>query len=375
DESMAALTYFLYTDSKLRQLKREIDYFMVIDFGGGTTDITVGKRRDDVFEPIIASGDPEFGGKDVNKWICDICGLEDSPDIELQAETLKLKLDGKDKNPWKEYAAKIPMKNRLDYEDFSNELLRRLKERFSFILKDIILNDLKPVLTADSYHKNLNEDGGGSEESEKPKLNTETKPKNLYVFLAGGSSSLSLFKELIVEIIKDLLMDTDLENVLDVKDKIRNAPEPKKCVSRGAYLYESTSVIDVRKGDASRMISAIRVLWPVFGNLDVVRKKFPRIITYPISATESCNYAVILDRNTTIPSQTVTFVPQEVFQIRDETCPIELYVQRGCTAPYLHPLDDGITSSVPKKINSSAPLEVRIDENNKIRVTSKNKPI
>ena len=341
DESLAAISYTISVDKHLREEKNNIDFAMVIDFGGGTTDITVVENIAGKFTPIIAGGDPEFGGKEITEWLRDILQIEE---IEA-AELSKRKLG--DPSAWKEWKDRLGnIKKSLD--KVRRELKKRLKKEFTRILNDIVADIGESLI----------------------RRNNRNVIKNMYVFLAGGSSALYGYEDLVDEIIRDLIKRHEIENMLNLKE-VNLVKEPKKCVSRGAFIYKNIGDIDII---INQNVSPFRVLWALPSGISPKRMK---VISAKVKwqnkhgkvEDAERQFAVILDRNQPVPTpekEKKELILYEDMNITKDPCPVQIYTQVGSASPKFYQFKP--EDNIPQEISCHDHFLVYLDSNYKLKM-------
>lgn len=342
DESLAAMTYFSQTDDQIAELKQDTDLFMVIDFGGGTTDITVVEKDQNRLVPIIAGGDPEFGGKDVTRWVQEALGLA----LIQTAEEAKRHLWNKE--DWDEYAAAALESITASYEEVAGAVKAKLKWELVRILDDI-LSDLNDILMGRAKGRDQ---------------------KKLVVLLAGGASALGGYTELVEEVLREIINIPPRDRPIELK-LVSAGKDPKKCVSRGAFIYESGGGTEVAR---DRNISSLRVLWAL--SRDTLPPPHTKIIEYSPRVEQTTSsvslahrYAVLLERNLPVPTPPSALREMTLFgdlnMIRDSS-PILLYTQAGSGPP--RPCELRPEDMVPDSIGSLTPFIVYLDENANVRM-------
>jgi len=187
--------------------------------------------------------------------------------------------------------------------------------------------------------------------------------------LAGGSSALSGYDSLVSKIFKDLKDKFDLEDKISLKG-VSSVPEPKRCVSRGAYIYQNQRNVNL---DMSRPISPHRVLWPLPLGANPTNVRTTTINFYnshDIGSTSSSDrYAIIIDRNTPVPTpdaEKKIISLREDLGINSSSQPFKLFTQIGSATPLTYrfqPIDD-----IPEMIEPDTKFCVFLDKNNKIMV-------
>ncbi len=212
DESMAALRYGLQRVPDL--LKEPETMIMVIDFGGGTTDITVveRKRSDKAFlyKVLAWGGDPSFGGSNVDaliKSIIDeILGTPtEMPPGEAQSIKHNLAPGALERHLQKAYQFGIYEKIAVALR---KEIHDRINERFDIMLKGV----LERVMKSPRYDLPLQ------------------------VLLAGNASRLHGFADIIRLLIQGQLRDPYKDLGLRYNG-VFHADQPKYCVSIGAFMH------------------------------------------------------------------------------------------------------------------------------------------
>ena len=341
DESMAAMTYFLTQMDPSDKIHETADFIMVIDFGGGTTDIAIAEKRNDIYHPIISGGDPKLGGKEITDWVGKYLKVTLG-----QAESIKCSLI--DENRWERVAKSNKLKATI--QQVRAHIMDRLKPKLKLILHEAIFD-----LINDAYNIGENEQN-----------------QKLVIMLAGGSSALLGYDLLVSEIIGELKRDLDPNNQIELEG-VFPITEPKRCVSRGAFIYQNLRSINL---DMSRPISPHRVLWPL--PLGAHPPQL-RSTTVTVQANDSWGtnsnfsteerFAVIIDRNTPVPTPPPD---RRVISLKEDLGisggfhPFKLFTQVGSATPLsyrFHPSDN-----VPEEIETDRRFSVYLDENSKIKV-------
>lgn len=316
DESLAALHYFLLSGESVSS-----DIIIVYDFGGGTTDVTAALREQSnnktSYTVIATSGDARFGGREINKFLREIyeakAGQEKQPDIFFEFA----KKDLEDERKWRERG--------LNRDVLFKGIIEKIKPKVRLILEDI-LQEL-----SDKLH------GLGSAQ----KMTVE-------FILAGGSSRLYGFRELVHDVASDLMRAYPFQLT-----NVRTLPRPKECVSIGAFLSKTAMPYDLI---SHHNVTPYRVLWLLPPGAK------PSLPTLPIMLEGENRICVeLIKRGVTFP-HTKTIKVSDLGQ-RGTEIPIEIYFQLGVGEPERYPIN--------KSVRQDATLEITLNEDKTLTLVEK----
>ena len=335
DESLAAMTYFFANCSQEENRIGSGDFAMIIDFGGGTTDITVVQKQKQSYFPVVSGGNPELGGKEITEWISDRIQIGIS-----EAEALKIRLARQ--SDWDIYTKALSLE--IERQSLIDELHKWLKGELWVIFQDILI-DLKELM-----------DGT---------LDVRT-PNNIMILLAGGSSALEGFLDLVSQTVGCLIDHLGMRHQLSLND-VHLISEPKKGVSRGAFIYKNEGVLNF---PADNNISPFRVLFPLPAGANPDGHKIIEADIKNRVEAQSVRkrFAVLIDRNQQVPTpenekHTLTLEDLDIIRA---TYPFQIYTQIGSAQPVRYPFEpDG---SVPDEISSGTSFSTYLDQNNNVRL-------
>jgi hypothetical protein len=196
DESMAVLWYA--SNEERLQAAREVPIFIVYDFGGGTTDVTVALREvggngQITYRPIIPHGDHNLGGHDVNEWLMETMPRDTVSSEEALYNTAEL--------------TKRDL-GRPEHKVYFDRIWEKLSVRVRAIFEDLF-DDLK----------------------------RQGHTGEIAIALAGGSSNLHNFPDLVYEVVSGLLESKPDWGLHLDRQRIIRLKQPKRSVSIGAYGY------------------------------------------------------------------------------------------------------------------------------------------
>jgi cell division ATPase FtsA len=310
DESYAALYYFFskYQTQKINlSALGDGDRILMYDFGGGTTDLTLIQfnKQKRMYKVIDVGGDTTLGGDDVTREIVRIVTEEIKGEMEESvAERVKLSMDDDRK-----YSGEWPEKPQIERQKLIGKIKDFLRPRVTTILKDIGLQVGKP-------NDNL-------------KL----------VVLAGGSSKLEGFEELIKELLPEV--------------NVGQLSKPKLGVAMGAFMYSEQPI------NLLRLTSIpYRVL------LALPSMAFGPIENIPVVLTENTSFATLIKKGEEYGEDgtiTKTYNRSDLGISPGSGGSLSFYFQYGVGRPrlrYIHRINNPNTTKII----------ITLDKNKKIHV-------
>ncbi|MBV6505702.1 MAG: Chaperone protein HscA [Syntrophorhabdaceae bacterium] len=348
DESIAALQYCL--EYELEFSTAQDGVIMVIDFGGGTTDITVVEKNRDknivVYDVVAWGGDPGFGGSNFDQLIVQTAEETQvllatpstvEPSLTLQSEELAL-MEAQAIKHLLHSGDQILgqyLKNR-NYVGLKGEKIPRLVHAF----RDKIEKRLKERVS-----KMI--DGVFSELEKLPGY-TNGNRRPLQVILAGNSSQVYGYEEIVHYEITSQLQKQHGALALNYI-RIFHPRQPKYCVAIGAFRY---GVMPIHQ-PAIREVCPFEVLISV--GHDIGGKN--------IKAHGSNKYYFIGSRKADLP-----FPPQEInldvlgFR-NDMDVNLSIYTQSGNENPEFYKT----LSFLRKNIRENTRLFIQVTEDAEIK--------
>jgi hypothetical protein len=219
DESRAALKYFLWKNPE----RRVPGYFVIYDFGGGTTDVTAVEVRCEHtgrirYIPCGTGGHPKLGGSDVTQWLSEAITKHPSvpSDAKVNAvrEIVKIALGRQD------FSAALEQLNLpSDYPEASRlrqELLEAIYDQLAGSVRRILEDIFGQIAAAASKRANG--------------------PLPLHLLLAGNASRLADFTQRVETIANTILHENGWLGSLFSSVSAEILDLPKASVVMGAFL-------------------------------------------------------------------------------------------------------------------------------------------
>lgn len=322
DESLAALHYLL--QSPMGETVKS-DIIIPYDFGGGTTDVTAVLResngKQQKYTVIATGGDSKFGGTDINELLRKIykeCNGGDRDDNWF--ELLKRRLG--DAESWEEYY------ENLDRNFFVRKLEELVEPKVKLILEDIL-----------------------QEVHEKLIGSTSSTEMSVEFILAGGSSNLYRFPELIKNVAMDLMQEYPFRLT-----NVKKLNPPKQGVSCGAFLAGTAKTYELV---SKHNVTPYSVLWilPKGANPTDSLKRRKKCGTIFLDG-DPYTFVEIIKRGTEFPCREEINIAELGYSEGQKNIPIEVYCRLGVSE-----LSDRDRDDTSKTVDGNSVLTVILDEN------------
>jgi len=312
DEPLAALYYFLQKHKKNLSLDA-IDYFLIYDFGGGTTDVSILKKESRLngnieYAPIRAGGNPRFGGMDLDMKLKEILGEVGSNIKDYDIEGLKCNLNKEEY--WENFLKSVSESETQLPKDVEQRTVQAFNSYVKAEVKKILATEL-----ADHHIRNL------------------TDQKSLYILLAGGSSNLDGFTKIVEDLVKEIITQASLKLTLLGAEML---PEPKKCVSMGAFWYQ----LHVDSGSSLRLISdhnvtAFEVLAWLPPGCDPIDPS--KVVTFSEADGTENKYCVLIEKSSPLEEKFEWSIKQLGLRA-DNQVSLAIYTRLGVEKPERQPV-------------------------------------